>query len=276
MKRIIAIVIALYLCVLLMGGMMAYADARPLVFDEADLLTDAEEANLVALASDISTEYPINVYVVTVDDFYDLGASNAYDAAKEFYRSHDLGYGDGRDGMLLLLSMEDRDYALVAYGDYATTNLTDYGRQKLSGEFLDNFRNNDWYGGFADYFKVTKDYLYQAKIDKPVDIYPEEPPDPKNVRSLGAVISLILGYPAALLTGAGMKSKLRSVKAASSANQYLNAGSVNFSDRSEVFTHTTQVRTPIPRQSRDDNHGSFGGGGSHIDSDGFAGHSGKF
>lgn len=276
MKRILAILIALYLSVFLVGGMSAFADAGPYVFDEADLLSDTEEADLAALAMDITEEYPINVYVAAVNDFYDLGASNAYDAAKVFYRNNDLGYGAGRDGMLLLLSMADRDYALVAYGDYATTNLTDYGRQKLSEEFLDDFRDNDWFGGFEDYFKVTKDYLYQAKIDKPVDIYPKEPPDPKKVRSLGAAISLLLGCPAALLTGAGMKSKLRSVKPASSANQYLNAGSVNFSDRSEIFTHTTQVRTPIPRQSRDEGHSSFGGGGSHIDSDGFAGHSGKF
>lgn len=276
MKRIISVLIALYLTVLLMGSMSAFADARPYVFDEADLLSDAEEANLVAFASDITAEYPINVYVVTVNDFRDLGAFNAYDAAKQYYTSHDLGYGDARDGMMLLLSMDDRDYALVAYGDYATTNLTDYGRQKLSEEFLDDFRHNDWYGGFEDYYKVAKDYLYEAKTNRPVDVYPKDPPDPKKVRSLGAFISLLLGYPAAALTGMGMKSKLRSVKAASSANQYLNAGSVNFSDRSEVFTHTTQVRTPIPRQSRDDSGSSFGAGGSHIDSDGFAGHSGKF
>lgn len=276
MKRIISVLIALFLVVFLVGGMSALADARPYVFDEADLLSDAEEANLTALAADITAEYPIDVYVVAVNDFRDLGVSNAYDAAKTYYESHSLGYGAGRDGMLLLLSMDDRDYALVAKGDYATTNLTDYGRQKLSEEFLDDFRRDDWYGGFEDYYKVTKDYLYEAKTNRPVDIYPKDPPDPKMVRSLGAAISLLLGYLAATFTCAGMKSKLRSVKAASSANRYLNAGSVNFSDRSEVFTHTTQVRTPIPRQSRDDGGSSFGGGGSHIDSDGFAGHSGKF
>lgn len=276
MKRIISVLIALYLVVFLVGGMSALADTRPYVFDEADLLSDAEEANLTALAADITAEYPIDVYVVAVNDFRELGASNAYDAAKTYYESHSLGYGAGRDGMLLLLSMDDRDYALVAKGDYATTNLTDYGRQKLSEEFLDDFRRDDWYGGFEDYYKVTKDYLYEAKTNRPVDIYPKDPPDPKKVRSLGAAISLLLGYLAATFTCAGMKSKLRSVKAASSANRYLNAGSVNFSDRSEVFTHTTQVRTPIPRQSRDDGGSSFGGGGSHIDSDGFAGHSGKF
>ena len=274
MKRIVSVLIALYLFVFLAVGVSAAQSAY--IYDEAGLLSDAGRAQLEALAENVTSEYPINVYVVTVDDFRDYNQSSVYEAAKTYYNSHNLGYGSNRDGMLLMLSMDDRDYALIAYGDYATTNLTDYGRQKLSEEFLDDFRYDDWQGGFEDYYTVTKDYLKEAKENRPVDIYPKEPADPKKVRSLGAAISLLLGYPASALVCGGMKSKLRSVKPAASANQYLNADSVNFSDRSEVFTHTTQVRTPIPRQNRDENHSSFGGGGSHIDSGGFAGHSGKF
>ena len=276
MKRFLSILIALYLAVFLVGSLSVFADDAPYVFDEADLLTDAEEAQLSAMATDISAEYPTNVYVVTLYDFNELGRSNIEDAAKVYFNAHGLGCGDDRDGMLLMLSMSDRDYALIAHGSYTTTNLTDYGRVKLSEQFVDDFRDDDWFDGFQDYYKVTKDYLYEAKINRPVDIYPKDPPDPKKVRSLGGLISLLLGYPAAALTCAGMKAKLRSVKPATAATQYLNAGSVNFSDRSEVFTHTTQVRTPIPRQSRDDSGGNFGGGGSHVDSGGFAGHSGKF
>ena len=276
MKRIISVLIALYLLVFMMGGISVFADAGSYVFDEADLLSDTEEAELETLAADITAEYPINIYVVTVDDFRDISYSSIQDAAEQFYDSRSLGYGDGRDGMLLMLSMDDRDYWLIAKGDYATTNLTDYGRIKLSEQFLDDFRHDDWQGGFEDYYRVTKAYLKEAKENRPVDNYPEEPADPKKVRSWGAVISLVLGYPISALFCGGMKSKMHSVKAASSANQYLNAGSVNFSDRSEVFTHTTQVRTPIPRQSRDDSGGSsFGGGGSHVNSNGFAGHGGK-
>ena len=126
---------------------------------------------------------------------------------------------------------------------------------------------------------MTRAYLKEAKENRPVDVYPEEPPDPKKVRSLSAVISLLMGFPASLLACLGMKSKMRSVSAAHSANQYLNPGSVNFSDRSEVLTNTTQTRTPIPRAEHREGGGggsSFGGGGSHVNSSGFGGHSGKF
>ena len=104
----------------------------------------------------------------------------------------------------------------------------------------------------------------------------------KKKLSLSALISLLFGYPASAFTCAGMKAKMRSVRPSASANQYLNASSIDFSDRSEVFTHTTQVRTPIPRQDRDDGSGGhvvsgdFGGAGTHVDSGGFGGHGGKF
>ena len=249
------------------------------ILDGAGLLTADQRAELEDLSAQITAEYPINVYVLTVDDYRDINADSVFDAAEQYYLSHGLGYGPNQDGMLLLLSMEDRDYSLVAYGDYALTNLTDYGRRKISEQFLDDFRNNDWEGGFTDYLTVTRAYLKEAKENRPVDIYPEEPPDPKKVRSLGAVISLIMGFPASLLACTGMKAKMRSVSAAHTANQYLNPGSVSFSDRSEVFTHTSQVRTPIPREEHRESGGGgsdFGGGGTHINSSGFGGHSGKF
>ena len=251
------------------------------ILDNASLLTADQRAKLEEQSAAITSQFPINVYVLTVDDFRDINSDGVFEAAEQYYLSHGLGYGPDQDGMLLLLSMDDRDYALVAYGDYALTNLTDYGRRLISEQFLDDFRDNDWMGGFTDYLTVTKDYLEEAKQNRPVDIYddPEEPPDPKKVRSLGAAISLLMGFPASLLACTGMKSKMRSVKAAHSANQYLNASSVNFSDRSEILTNTTQVRTPIPRQEHRDSGGggsSFGGGGSHVNSSGFGGHSGKF
>ena len=249
------------------------------IFDNAGLLTAEERARLEGLSADITAEYPINVYVLTVDDYRDIHSGSVFEAAEQFYLSHGLGYGPNQDGMLLLLSMEDRDYSLIVYGDYATTNLTDYGRRLISEEFLDDFRKDDWAGGFTDYLTVTKAYLKEAKENRPVDNYPEEPPDPKKVRSLGAVISLIMGFPASLLACTGMKAKMRSVSAAHTANQYLNPGSVSFSDRSEVFTHTSQVRTPIPREEHRESGGGgsdFGGGGTHVNSSGFGGHSGKF
>ena len=49
------------------------------------------------------------------------------------------------------LSMAERDFQMLAHGDTANAAFTDYGKYIMQDEFLDNFREDDWYGGFADY-----------------------------------------------------------------------------------------------------------------------------
>ena len=52
---------------------------------------------------------------------------------------------------MLALSMAERDFQMLAHGDTANAAFTDYGKYIMQDEFLDNFREDDWYGGFADY-----------------------------------------------------------------------------------------------------------------------------
>jgi len=43
-----------------------------------------------------------------------MGGSDAYDLATAVYTEYDLGYGEAKSGLLLLLSMAERDSALIA------------------------------------------------------------------------------------------------------------------------------------------------------------------
>ena len=57
------------------------------------------------------------------------------------------------------LSMAERDFQMLAHGDTANAAFTDYGKYIMQDEFLDNFREDDWYGGFADYIAACGRYL---------------------------------------------------------------------------------------------------------------------
>lgn len=84
----------------------------------------------------VSEQYGCGVYIVTVEDFTDY--SDAYyvdDFGEELFSSYDLGLGDGNCGILLILSMAERDYGLVAHGDFANTAFTDYGKDAARGIF---------------------------------------------------------------------------------------------------------------------------------------------
>ena len=153
--------LALFLCV---PALAAGFDEAELYFvtDEAGLLSEQEWSDLEARAEEISLKYKCGVYIIAVDNFANYADGNdVVEAAKNLYREYSLGYGGEKSGVLLLLSMAERDYDLLAYG-YGNTAFTDYGKDKLAEKFLDNFKNDDWYGGFQDYLEKSGSMLQSA------------------------------------------------------------------------------------------------------------------
>ena len=55
---------------------------------------------------------------------------------------NDLGEGDGKNGVLLLLSMEERDYALAGHGDLGETICGYESSYVIEDAFLETYRDN--------------------------------------------------------------------------------------------------------------------------------------
>lgn len=255
--------LALFLCV---PALAAGFDEAELYFvtDEAGLLSEQEWSDLEARAEEISLKYKCGVYIIAVDNFANYADGNdVVEAAKNLYREYSLGYGGERSGVLLLLSMAERDYDLLAYG-YGNTAFTDYGKDQLAEKFLDNFKDDDWYGGFQDYLEKSGSMLKSAREGHPLDV--DSNP---LIRLAGIGISLLVGCVAAFVIAVGVSDRMmKSVSAKTKADTYLIAGSVEITGREDHFTHTTETRTKIEKSS--------GSGGTTVDSDGFSSKSGKF
>lgn len=255
--------LALFLCV---PALAAGFDEVELYFvtDEAGLLSEQEWSDLEARAEEISLKYKCGVYIIAVNNFANYADGNdVVEAAKNLYREYSLGYGGERSGVLLLLSMAERDYDLLAYG-YGNTAFTDYGKDQLAEKFLDNFKDDDWYGGFQDYLEKSDSMLKSAREGHPLDV--DSNP---LIRLTGIGISLLVGCVAAFVIAVGVSDRMmKSVSAKTKADTYLIAGSVEITGREDHFTHTTETRTKIERSS--------GSGGTTVDSDGFSSKSGKF
>ena len=178
MKKFLSSVLAVLLLIVCLS-IPAFADAQfSYVTDDAGILYDSDISALEERAAAVSEQYGCGVYIVTVEDFTDY--SDAYyvdDFGEELFSSYDLGLGDGNCGILLILSMAERDYGLVAHGDFANTAFTDYGKDALAEYFLDDFRNDDWYQGFADYIDGCAEFMRRAADGQPVDIWDESPDD---------------------------------------------------------------------------------------------------
>ena len=265
MKKRISLAVALVLLAALCLPVLAAEPRLDHVTDAAGLLTDEQWETLEDKAQLISKQYQCAVYIVTLDDFTNYVATDSvYEAAKAIYREYDLGWGQDNSGVLLLLSMAERDYTLIAYG-YGNTAFTDYGKDKLADMFLDDFAEDDWYGGFCDYLEKSTSMLKSARAGKPLDV--DSNP---LIRFVGLLISIGLGCLCAFLICCPLWERMKSVSVKTEADAYIRAGSVAFTAREDQFSRTTQTRVKIEKSP------GGGSGGTTVDRDGFSGKSGKF
>ncbi|MBQ1352109.1 MAG: TPM domain-containing protein [Oscillospiraceae bacterium] len=238
----------------------------PYVTDSAGLLSTGEVSALEENAQNIAQQYGCGVYAITMEDYTDYTEKSIYEYAKDIYRSYDLGWGTNKDGILLLLSMAERDYALIAYGDFANAAFTDHGKSVLENTFLDDFRDNDWYDGFEDYQEKSAEMLEMARNGEPLDV----DNDKEGIQlTWGESIAggILAGCVISLIVCLVFKKQMKSARTQVTAREYVPKSGVAFRAVEDYYLHTTQTRRTVKSHSS---------GGTSIDSDGFSGHSGKF
>ena len=118
-KKLFSLLTALVLC--LLCAVPAFAE-MPLVMDTYELFKPEATAELEQKAQDASAGHGVNVYLLTVSD---IGGQNVREFAKDWYRDYDLGYGEGKSGILFLIALDSRDYVTITYGG-GVTAFTDY------------------------------------------------------------------------------------------------------------------------------------------------------
>ena len=262
MKRLISVMVAVLLLALLAIPFSGAQIPECCVFDDEGLLSEIEYQTLEDYAREISEQRQCAVYFVTVDDFRHYGDGDIFNVARQIFLASDFGMGEEKDGVMLLLSMADRDYSLIGYG-FGETALTDYGREYICEHFLDDFADDDWFHGVFDYLAYTDDLLSQAREGRVYDRYNWITGGVLWVWSLilGAVISLVV----CLIQRAMMRKKVREQ---TNALDYVQ-GDVHITRRRDVYSHTTEIRHKIEKNNS-------GSSGDHSHSGGFSGKSGKF
>lgn len=264
-KKLLSLLVVLTLAVgLSVPVFAAQTQETPTVLDLADLLTDQEEQELKTKAEDLAEKYQCGVYLLTLPDYKSVvNVNDAYAAADEIYLNQtDWGVGSDRSGVLLMLSMSERDFALMSHG-YGNTAFTDYGKKELSQKFLDDFREDNWAQGFEDYVDTCGVMLQKAQTGEAVDVTSNG-----HSRMYGIVASIGIAFLIALVVVLVLRSQLKSVAKKTEAAAYITRGGVRMNNSYEHYTHTTQVRVyeKPPEQN----------GGTTVNQNGSSGMSGKF
>lgn len=259
MRRRVAFFLTL-LALLAAAAMPVWA-AEKYVVDDADILTDGEEQTLERMAGEIAEMYDCDVHILTVYDYRDYGTGDVRYTAEQYFTANGLGQGSDQNGVLLMLSMAERDYTLIAHGALANGAFTDYGKEVLSKEFLDDFRYDDWYDGFYDYLDGCEELLDAAKRGKPVDV---------SGAGEGMIWVVLLAPLAVAGIACGcMVASMKSARKQTYANAYIPDGGIQLTASADRFVNRTVVRQKIEEKSSS-------GGGTRVNSRGFSGRSGKF
>ena len=111
-RKMICTILALLLCVSIAGAALA-ANNTEFLYDEADLLTGAEEDVLVQKLASVSAAYEAQIVIVTIPSD---GGTDVDILVEDVYDSMAFGYGENRDGVLLLVCMNPREYRILSNG----------------------------------------------------------------------------------------------------------------------------------------------------------------
>lgn len=230
-----------------------------MVVDNADLLSDAEELELIERAWELTMDYECAVYIVTVES---LEGYSAWEYNEAIHSQYNMGYGEDQSCIILLLSTEYRDYDIMAHG-YGNYAFTDYGKDVMAESFLNDFAENDWYAGFNVYLDHCEKYLQHAQMGEPFDVDGDKSP------VLGVVIAAAVSSLIAFIVCSIFKAQMQTAKKQTYATNYITAEGLSLTNRSDLFTHTTRTRRYIEPKSSSS-------GGTTVNRNGSSHKSGKF
>lgn len=231
--------------------------------DDAELLTERQQEQLLEKLDSISEKRQMDVVVVTE---YSLDGKTSTEYADDFFAYNGYGYGEDHDGILLLIGMEDRDWAITTTGK-AITVFTDAGQEYMTDRFVSYLSSGDYYTAFATYADLCDEFIeHYDETDTAYDInnLPKEP-FPWGIIGIG---SLFIGFIPGIITVSVMKGKLKTVKPQAAATAYTRQGSLKITQRTDLFLYNVVNRTARPQDTGGSSGGHSGGSSTHHSSSG--------
>lgn len=228
------------------------------VEDLAGLLSSSERAELLLTLDEISQRQQLDVVVVTVDS---LHGKSAMEYADDFFDYNGYGYGENHDGILLLVSMEQRDWWISTTG-YGITAFTDAGLEYISDQVVPKLSKGQYAKAFEVFGKSCDEFITQARTGEPYDV--DHMPRGPFRFGLCLLISLFIGAFTAGCVVWGLQGQLKSVRGQADARNYSLAGRPQLTTNKETYLYSTMSSRPRYKPSESSSgrshHSSFGGG----------------
>ena len=237
----------------------------PRLVDEADLLTDFEEEDILENLDQISEARSLDVVIAFVNSF---SQSTVTAAADDFFDYNGFGIGPDRDGIVMYVCMGTRDVWFSTRGQDTFKHFTDANIQNMTEDVVPYLSSGDYAEACQEYIDCVE-YYTGTYTDGGSDGYGgTDMPKSFSLMMFAIVFGLFLagGFILGTLRVGRNKAKLVSVRFKSEANNYVRSGSYKLRTRNvrHVRTDRHRVYDPLP----DDDDDSSGGTSIHIGSSG--------
>ena len=238
------------------------------IYDFADLLTEEQELELFTAVQDYINTYDLDLALVTTNNNY----STAEVYADDFYDYNNFGIGDKRNGLLVLIDMQNRKFHISTTGeailmfnqnriDAILDDMTPY---MVSGDYY-----NAFYTSVQDIINFTSQGIPEGNKDSYIDddgnyvyVKPKGPYPLSTfliISAIGSTIVLVIFI-----------SKNKLVRKAYESSSYLDENNkvVNNLGDQYITSHTEHVRIVTDSSSGGGSSFSSGGSSTHTSSSG--------
>ncbi len=289
MKKILILSVSLLMLFSLQFSALAYYDysggERASLFNDfADVVDQFKEDELLSRLEQVSTDNECEVAVVTVST---TGGEDITEFADDYYDTFGFGYGANDDGIMLVVAMDIREFAVTTHGK-AIDIFTDYNLNMLEDTFTGFLSDNDYYNAFKafaagsealfiDYNEYTNNtYIPDNYIENDYYANSSEKENANKFSELFSikwiVSSLVIGVVIGFIYVSILKSQLKSVKRQPAASEYVVPGSFQLTQQRDIYMYGNIKKTPKPKANNSSggkSGSSFGGGSStHTSSSG--------
>ena len=215
-----------------------YLVTVPRLVADANILSDAEEAQLLTKLDEISQRQQLDVVVVTISNLY---GKSAMEYADDFFDYNGYGFGEEHDGILLLVCMGSRDWWISTTG-YGITAFTDKGLDYISKRVVKKLTAGKYQEAFDIFADRCDQFITEARTGTPYDGV--HMPKVAFPPLLCLIVSLVAGLFCAAMAVWGMSKKHESVRFNSGAEPYKKGSSFRLTKSSSSLLYSNLTSVP--------------------------------
>ena len=223
-RKIFSVLLAIVFCLSMSVMALAASDAN--LYDDADLLSDAEETRLGAKLDAACMQYDAQIVIATVSNIN--GSIDEF--VEEVYDSMNIGYGTNRDGVLLLVCMDTREYRILSNG-YAGVAIDGGDIDAIGDAIVSDLSDGNYEDAFNTFIDRCEYYLNGYINGFPFNFG-------KNL-----LVAVVIGIIAGVIVAFVLKRQLKTVRKQNQANVYVKPGSMQLTASNDFFLYRTVNRS---------------------------------